>query len=194
MKKVIGYCFVMFFVLSSPKLLAGGNSRLSNLSDAGDKLALEISGYRSWTRVNPEPLNLPAPLDLLCRAPTLDERAETSRNPHRRKFFTVYVNESGRDAMMTAAEPKFPQGSIIVKEKLLDKGGSKAELLTAMIKRGPGFNPTNGDWEYFVLNGEGVKVEARGKLENCQACHSTKKETDYVFRSYLPGNVRQKLR
>ena len=96
--------------------------------------------------------------------------------------------------MMRETKPKFPQGSIIVKEKLLDESGGKVELLTAMIKREPGFYPASGDWEYLVLDGEGATVEARGKLENCQSCHSTKKETDYLFRSYLPDDVREMLR
>ena len=63
-----------------------------------------------------------------------------------------------------------------------------------MIKREPGFNPKSGDWEYLVFDGSGSKVEARGKLENCQACHAAKSETDYVFRSYLPHDVQSKLR
>jgi hypothetical protein len=154
----------------------------------------DFRDYKTWTRVHTTPLPLPAPLDMLCRMPTGKDRIETSFNPHRRKFFTVYVNEAGRQAMMEQAKPKFPEGSIIVKEKLLAKDDAAPELLTVMIKREQGFNRESGDWEYLVANGEGTKIEGRGKLSNCQSCHALNSETDYVFRTYLPDELRRKLR
>jgi Cytochrome P460 len=154
----------------------------------------DLSDYKTWTRVHTTPLPLPAPLDMLCRMPTGKDKIDTSLNPHRRKYFTVYVNDAGRGAMMTQVKPSFPEGSIIVKEKLLFKEDTMPELLTVMVKREKGFNRENGDWEYMVVNGERTKIEGRGKLENCQACHMLKGETDYVFRSYLPDELRQKLR
>src|SRR6185369_6763673 len=72
-----------------------------------------ISGYRKWTRVNPQPVMVPAKVAQLC-APAF---APTS--PHAPdKYITVYVNDIGRHAMMEEKTPHFPQGSIIVKEKL----------------------------------------------------------------------------
>ena len=147
MRKIVGYSLLLFFILTCQELFAGGDASFFQLRDAPLKgQLLQISSDRSWTRVNPAPLRLPASLDILCRLPTAEERVDTSRNPHRRKFFTVYVNEIGRDSMMRETKPKFPQGSIIVKEKLLDESGGKVELLTAMIKREPGFYPASGDW------------------------------------------------
>jgi Cytochrome P460 len=154
----------------------------------------DIRDYKTWTRVHTTPQPLPAPLDAMCRMPTLRDRVETSMNPHRRKFFTVYVNEIGRQAMMSEIKPAFPEGSIIVKEKLLAKDSPAPELLTVMVKREKGFNQESGDWEYMVVDGEQTKIEGRGKLANCQSCHAVMNETDYVFRSYLPDDVRQKLR
>jgi hypothetical protein len=154
----------------------------------------DICDYKSWTPVHTTPLPLPAPLDALCRMPTAKDSVETSLNPHRRKYFTVYVNETGRQAMLTQAKPKFPEGSIIVKEKLLAKNSPAPELLTVMIKREQGFNQESGDWEYLVVDGERTKIEGRGKLANCQSCHVQKSDTDYVFRSYLPDELQQKLR
>jgi hypothetical protein len=153
----------------------------------------DIRDYKTWTRAHPTALRLPTALDMLCAAPTRQQSVETSRNPHRQKYFVVYVNEVGRQAMMTQAKPVFPEGSIIVKEKLLAKDDTSPELLTVMIKREKGFNEASGDWEYMVVNGERTKIEGRGKLENCQSCHIQKTETDYVFRSYLPDEVRQRL-
>lgn len=154
----------------------------------------EISGYKKWTKVNPKPLDLPTPLDALCRMPTGADLIETSSNPHRQKFFTVYVNDVGQKAMMTEKTPKFPEGSVIVKEKLLAENSKSPELLTVMIKQKKGFNKVTGDWEYMVVNGTGTKIEGRGKLENCQSCHLLNEKTDYVFRSYLTEKVKSELK
>lgn len=154
----------------------------------------EIRGYKSWTKVNPKPLRLPTPLDGLCRMPMGRDFIETSSNPHRQKYFTVYVNDIGRSAMMNEKIPKFPEGSVIVKEKLLSEDSNAPELLTVMIKRKKDFNPTTGDWEYMVINGAGTKVEGRGNLENCRSCHTLNKQTDYIFRSYLPEKEKSELR
>jgi hypothetical protein len=155
----------------------------------------EIRGYKNWTKVTPKPLLLPAPLDRLCRMPTLRDSVDTSRNPHRQKFFSVYVNETGRKAMMTEKEPRFPEGTVIVKEKLLNEDGSgAAELLTVMIKQKRGSSPETGDWEYMVVSGDGSRIEGRGDLENCRSCHALNKQTDYVFRSYLTEKERLALK
>ncbi len=111
------------------------------------------------------------------------------RNPHQDKFITVYVNDAGRRAMLSQKKPKFPVGSVIVKEKLPAVDSQSPELLTVMIKQRKGFNPAGGDWEYMVLDGTGTKIEGRGRLENCQACHLANQKTDYVFRSYLDREV-----
>lgn len=33
----------------------------------------------------------------------------------------------------------------------------------------------------------------QGKLENCQTCHTVSPGSDYIFRSYLPNEVANKL-
>ena len=152
--------------------------------------ASEIAGYRSWTRVNPEPVHVPSALAVLCAAQTAVKPA----SPHDDKFVTVYVNDVGRRAMLTETTPKFPVGSVIVKEKLSTPKSTEPELLTVMVKREAGYDRDNGDWEYVVFDGAGAKVEARGKLENCQACHVGYRETDFVSRRYLPDDVRERLK
>ncbi|HEY0320457.1 MAG TPA: cytochrome P460 family protein [Pyrinomonadaceae bacterium] len=153
-----------------------------------------IEGYRQWTRVNPEPAIFHAQIAALCAAPTAARNNMEAGNPHLDKFITVYVNDIGKRAMMEEKSPRFPQGSVIVKEKLMTKESTSPELLTVMIKREAGFNPDNGDWEYMSLNGTGKEVQARGRLESCQACHMMVKDTDYVSRNYLPIEVRAKLK
>lgn len=96
--------------------------------------------------------------------------------------------------MMEEKTPHFPQGSIVVKEKLTTSKSTTPELLTVMVKREPGYNPNSGDWEYMVFDGSGKRVQARGKLENCQSCHMSDQDTDYVSRAYLPIEVRIRLK
>ncbi len=78
----------------------------------------------------------------------------------------------------------FPQGAIVLKEKFSDAEGKETELFTGMIKRQPGYNPECGDWEFFTLPGDGSKISARGKLQNCMDCHVEYKNRDYVAKSY----------
>ena len=156
---------------------------------------IEIAGYRSWTKVNPQPALMHAASAFACARPTLPvPNPPGVKNPHLDKFITVYVNDVGRKPMLEMKTPAFPKGSIIVKEKLSGLPGSEPELLTVMIKREPGFNPETGDWEYMVTDGTGATVQARGKLENCQACHVSRPKNDYIFRDYLPNDVRSKLK
>jgi hypothetical protein len=153
----------------------------------------EIDGYRGWPKVNTQPQLMPDRTAALC-APVFDALFDNGRNPHRHKYVTVYVNDIGRQAMLEQIRPAFPEGSVIVKEKLPEKSSQTPELLTVMIKHGKGFNPTSGDWEYMVVDGTGTTVQARGKLENCQSCHSARPKTDYVFRTYLSNEAMNKLK
>jgi hypothetical protein len=155
-----------------------------------------IAGYRSWTKVNPNPQIMQQKTAILCGIRTAPSGANVygETNPHHRKYITVYVNETGRKAMMEQLNPKFPEGSVIVKEKLSEPSSQTPELLTVMIRREKGFNPESGDWEYIVVDGTGTKVESRGKLENCQSCHLSTAKTDYIFRTYLPNDILSELK
>lgn len=156
----------------------------------------EIAGYKNWTKVNAVPQLMPERVATDCAMVVSPGGAVINgpENPHRDKYFTVYVNDVGRTAMLKQKNPKFPVGSIIVKEKLADKESRSPELLTVMIKREKGFNSVSGDWEYMVLDGAGTKIEGRGQLQNCQACHLTNRKTDYIFRTYLPYELRNGLK
>ena len=153
-----------------------------------------ISGYKQWTRVNPEPQWISPPNAALCAAMLPAERGMSDQNPHLSKFVVVYVNDIGRSAMMEQRRPRFPEGSVVVKEKLSTKESTDPELLTVMRKRGAGYDPEKGDWEYMVFDGPGKTIQASGKLENCQSCHLLKAKNDYVSRSYLPDDVLLKLK
>jgi hypothetical protein len=148
-----------------------------------------IAGYRKWTRVNHQPQQVPAQVAQLC-APAFGPKSPHGSD----KYITVYVNETGRHAMMEEKTPHFPQGSVIVKEKLTDPKSTTPELLTVMVKRERGYNPESGDWEYMIIDGNGLAIQERGKLENCQTCHLMDKNTDYVSRNYLPAEIAKQLK
>ena len=157
----------------------------------------EIAGYRGWTKANAQPLLMAMRTALLCapvRPASAAINVEGPTSPHHDKYITVYVNDVGRKAMLEELKPGFPEKSVIVKEKLPDAASQSPELLTVMIKRAKGFNPESGDWEYMVTDGGGTRLETRGKLENCQSCHLTKPDSDYVFRTYLSPDTMSKMK
>ena len=172
--------------------------RTINLSKTPEKIldaTGEIAGFRNWTKINKEPHLVVSKLAILCARPTQAQMDEDAKNPHKDKFINVYVNDIGKDEMMTKKSPDFPVGTVIVKEKLPTAESKDAELLTVMIKREKDYNPKVGDWEFLTFNGAGTETTARGKLSNCQTCHLVEKSTDYVSRrGYLPYEVRQKFK
>jgi len=156
------------------------------------KRATIIEGYEHWTRVNPEPVQMDQRVAALCAAAYLPSM--TDKSPHREKFITVYVNDVGRHAMTQELNPRFPVGSVIVKEKLPSKDATTPELLTVMRKREHGYDSKNGDWEYVMLDGPGQAVLDPGKVESCQSCHFSYRPQDFVTRVYLPADTRKDLK
>lgn len=144
-----------------------------------------LAKYRQWTLVNPTP-QLMEPLAAISCV-MIPGRHEPS--PHLNKYISVFVNPVGREAMMTKQSPKFPIGSMIVKEKLGSADSTTPEVLTAMIKRERGYNPENGDWEYLVLDGAASTIVEQGKLTRCSGCHRSYQHSDFVTRTYLPPPV-----
>ncbi len=97
----------------------------------------------------------------------------------------MYLNDVAR-ATLTQSKPLiYPEGAVIVREKLETEAGSP-ELLTAMIKRKKGFNPEANDWEFLVISGDATKITKREKTGACQSCHKSVSAKDFVFDNYLP--------
>ena len=182
-------CGLAFFIAHLVKgaIVSPQPDKLSAL-----KQVKEIEDYRKWRKVNSVPQLMPARISASCIARLSADGAvvDGSGNPHRDKYFTVYVNAVGSKAMLDQKNPQFPEGSVIVKEKLSARDSRTPELLTVMIKQKKGFNPAGGDWEYMVLDGTGTKIEGRGNLQHCQDCHIGNQKTDYIFRTYLPEKSR----
>ena len=95
---------------------------------------------------------------------------------------TIYVKNNQK----RGADGKFPVGTLIVKDTR--KNGETVEV-TAMVKRGNGFNPDNNDWEWFMLEPDGKiardnSLELRGaKLMGgmCGSCHLQASSKDFSF-------------
>ena len=181
---------LLTFVLI-PSLILLGLAVVSYSSpSAPDSDLGSLAAYRQWTLVNPTP-QLMEPLAAISCA-LIPGRQEPS--PHLHKYISVFVNPVGREQMMTKQTPEFPVGSMIVKEKLATADSTTPELLTAMIKRAPGYNPEGGDWEYLVLDGTASKIVERGKLTQCSECHRPYEHSDFVTRTYFPATLRDKLK
>ena len=179
----------VFLFLPALAMLGCAVASVSSPSVLKSDLA-SLAKYRQWTLVNPTP-ELMEPLSAISCV-ILSGRDD--RSPHVRKYISVFVNPVGREAMMTKRQPKFPIGSMIVKEKLGSPDSKEPEVLTAMIKREPGYNPGSGDWEYLVLDGAASKIVEQGKLTRCSDCHTYYEHSDFVTRSYLPEKMTRELK
>ena len=147
--------------------------------------AAKLNDKALWNRVNDEPYYLTTNIAIQCAAPTAaDYKRQRDNNPHKKAFITVYVNNTGKEAMFTQQSLRFPEGSVIVKQKFESKDG-KPVLYTIMRKREAGYNPELGNWEFSVVGANGTEVLAKGKLENCQSCHVGEGTSDFVFRDYV---------
>jgi hypothetical protein len=139
------------------------------------------AGYRSWKPVNPEP-KLANARDLRdCRGPLPEERG----SPHMDGFINVYVSEAGREAYLKGMTKELPEGTVIVKEKLVRDAKQPTEL-GVMIKREKDFAPKSGDWQYIFVDAKGTVTDQQSKLKNCAACHRLREKNDYVFRAIVP--------
>jgi len=82
----------------------------------------------------------------------------------------------------------YPVGTMIAKE--VRDGAGAIIGMTGMVKRGAGFDASNGDWEWFVLDTTDFSMEARGTGAEvmggmCVGCHGAANSggngSDYVF-------------
>lgn len=99
-------------------------------------------------------------------------------------FGVVFANDLAKSEI-EKAEPIFPVGSIIVREKHLSADSTSPELIIAMVKREKGFSKKTGDWEFLVMDATAEKLTSRETKGNCADCHAKTKKTDWVFREFL---------
>jgi hypothetical protein len=146
--------------------------------------APSFENYRAWRLVNTVPFHVSDKTAALCFRPVTPQQ-RAAFGPHNGKYIHVYVNAAGRSAMLGRKPVPFPEGSIIVKQKMSAKNGP-VELLTCMVKGKRGSNPKTGNWTYYVTDASGAKITAQGEMKTCVECHANTKSSDYVYRTYLP--------
>jgi hypothetical protein len=134
--------------------------------------------YRDFHRLTKQPHRIAPLTGFLCRTPTPAdyEWEKKQTGPHHHKSIHLYANPSAMRAV-TNEGGVFPVGSVIVKEKFINT--NQIDGIGGMIKRTPGFDPTNGDWEYFYYSVSGTLT--LGRLQNCIDCHRGARTNDYVF-------------
>lgn len=110
---------------------------------------------------------------------------DQQNNFHQTIFGAVYLNDIARSTLTQSKPLIYPEGAVIVREKLESEAASP-EVLTVMIKRKKGFNPEANDWEFLLVSGDATKIRKREKTGSCQSCHKSVSAKDFVFDSYLP--------
>jgi len=143
-----------------------------------------IAGYTTWRKVTPHPIAVADALSILCRLPTEQEINTVGSGPHYSTYIQVYVNKTGEGAMYSKEPIKFPEGSVIVKERH-DGPTGPLQLMTVMVKGAKGSQPKTGDWQFYVTNAGSSLISRTGRLAHCETCHTKTKSTDYVYRTYL---------
>jgi hypothetical protein len=142
-----------------------------------EELITFIKNRAAMERVTPQPVDMPKKLAMLCGA------AVWKGDPHATAKIHVFANDP---AALPIFDPwgKFPEGSLIVKEKL-NPADNKTQLFTGMWKREKGYFPECGDWEFFTVDGAATKIIERGKLPNCATCHEDFTKGDHVSKNYV---------
>ena len=145
-----------------------------------EKIWAYLSGHRDkMVRVTRKPVYVTWLGTELCARPNM-----LPHTPHGEHWIHVFVSPEGRKTMIEG-KGVYPQGTYILKQKLLDQAGVKTDFYTGMRKREKGYHPELGDWEFFTLDSGGQMVTARGKIDSCIDCHKQYRSTDFVSRRYL---------
>lgn len=95
-------------------------------------------------------------------------------------LLTTYANEAALKAVNDKSGA-MPEGAMIVKENYMPDGNY--DSATVMYKVSD-YNPDHNDW-FFAKYGSDGTIQAEGRVEGCQACHSSVKDNDYIFTSPL---------
>ena len=147
-----------------------------------DAASAVFKKYYKWDRMTPKPVPAAGEAKERC-SPT---PGVTAGPPGADGYFRLFVSDLAKPVFALPASTPFPEGAMLVKELLAAPKGSDPRTLLAMVKREQGFNPTNGNWEFFVLRITDIPVVVdSGRITYCAACHSKAKQQDFVFRNYL---------
>jgi Cytochrome P460 len=93
---------------------------------------------------------------------------------------SVFANDNALEIIRNKGK-LFPEGSILVREKLKSSDDKEPEMLAVMIKREAGFNLDGGDWEFLLVDGAKTKVKLQQKKGECLDCHRSQQGNDFVY-------------
>lgn len=98
----------------------------------------------------------------------------------------IYVNSVGEATHKKSGAPKYPEGTVIVKEQFKNERKWRKKRgagLTIMVKLAPGTSPETGDWGYVIPTILGAKISKNtGKTAKfCGSCHVFGAGNDYTF-------------
>lgn len=94
-------------------------------------------------------------------------------------YRNVYVNDIGRDMLLSEGPYDFPEGTVVIKEQFANKAdweAGKKAAHTVSIKVANGEGLVKGDWQWA----DSYKGSA-GDSAFCSGCHSIATSSDFVF-------------
>ena len=198
-KDMLGPAALFVFVLAAFPVSFISSSHAESAAASEEARTLQmIAPYRTWGKANVQPIIVstdrmaPSGWSLRFDIGDVSEqrpkkgkpKQDQQSNVHQTIFGAVYLNEIARTTFPQSQPFIYPEGAVIVREKLKTEVGSP-ELLTAMIKRKNGFNPEANDWEFLIISGDATKIKKRQKTGACQSCHASVSKNDFVFDNYL---------
>jgi hypothetical protein len=156
------------------------------ISSADSDVADIAKNYKKMKRMTKTPVQIDPALARLCRGANIEDikRSKKVTGPHAFTRVHMYMNDIAAKAF--SKKPyMFPVGATIVKDKSA-QGYRDAEKFVVpddgvggMIKRSPGYDSENGDWEYFYFTD--IDSIESGKIKTCIECHSKTAQSDYVY-------------
>lgn len=142
----------------------------------------QLEGYQQWPMLTPGPVDVSERQFFLCGIVDLEawNRTHDGQGPHWSPAVRVYANPIAK-AAIDGKQAKFPPGSILVKEKLLDR---KIHAITAMIRERDGYDRSDAKnhWRYLYV--DELQELQFGRIESCRKCHQKAAETDFAFLKY----------
>jgi hypothetical protein len=146
------------------------------------KLPDQLKSYKTW-RAASDPFPVPYELWIQCALTSREQEAKAAQQhgPHNRLQVQMFTNAVASTLFYTSSPGRFPEGSIVVKEKSV-AGAKSPSAIAAMIKGAPGSHPRSGDWEFVYVTSQGSAVAT----DACRDCHAAA-PTDFLFRSYPSG-------
>jgi hypothetical protein len=178
---------IIFVIVVTPALLAVAFAQPPSKTVTPSPQPAElVKAYKTLINKTPQGFTVNPSLAMLCigASATQIRQAETHHGPHAYASVTIYVNPMA-DAALKKKASVFPVDAVIIKEKQAYSshvGPQRRNGVTGMIKREAGYDPKNGDWEYFIQE-EGKAIE-RGKIATCIGCHAKTPGPDHLFATW----------